>query len=72
MKFTSDNVQISSDESILWEDVKTLRLINDRLDLVLKDGNVVHFSSLQPFMIDKAFRLYERYLRDHPDTSKRV
>lgn len=71
MKITSEKFEISSSESISWEDVKTLRLLNDKLALVLTNGKVIELSHLRPSTIDTAFRLYEKYLKDHPEKRKR-
>ncbi len=71
MRITDDSFEISSSESIPWEDVKTLRLLNEKLALVLNNGRVIELSNLRASTIDTAFRTYERYLKDHPDKRKR-
>jgi hypothetical protein len=71
MKITDDRFEISSSESIPWEDVKTLRLLNEKLALVLNDGRIIELSNLRSSTIDMAFRAYERYLKDHPEKRKR-
>lgn len=67
MKITSDRFEISPSESVSWQDVKTLRLLNEKLALVLNDGRVIELSNLRPSTIDTAFRTYEKYLKDHPE-----
>ncbi len=71
MKITSDKFEISSNESIAWQDVKTLRLSNDKLALVLENGKVIEVSNLRPSTIDTAFRAYEKYIKEHPEKRKR-
>lgn len=71
MKITSDRLEISASESISWDEVKTLRLLNNKLALVLNNGRVIELSNLHASTIDTAFRAYERYLKDHPDKRKK-
>jgi hypothetical protein len=71
MKISDDRFEISNSESIPWEDVKTLRLLNEKLAFELTDGRTVELSNLRPSTIDTAFRTYERYLKDHPEKRKR-
>ncbi|MCC5832153.1 MAG: hypothetical protein JJU12_03825 [Chlamydiales bacterium] len=70
MKITNDRIEISGSESIPWEDVKTLRLLNEKLALVLTDGRVIELSNVRASTIDTAFRAYERYLKDHSEKRK--
>ncbi|NGX62214.1 MAG: hypothetical protein K940chlam9_01708 [Chlamydiae bacterium] len=71
MKITSERFEISTTRSIAWEDVETLRVLNDKLALVLSNGEVVELSHLRPTLIDSAFRSYERYLKDHPEKKRK-
>lgn len=66
MKITSEKIEVSEDKTIYWEEVKTLRLINDTLALVMKDGSVVEIPHIRPTTIDLAFRSYENFLMRHP------
>ena len=71
MKITSDKFEISASQSFSWEDIKTLRLLNEKLAVVLKDGRVIELSHLRPGTIDMAFRFYEKYLHEHPEKRNR-
>lgn len=70
MKITQECFEISSSESVFWKDVKTLRLLNDKLALVLKDGRIIEIDHLRPSTIDLAFKSYEKYLQTHPEKIK--
>ena len=67
MKITSELFEISPSETIAWRDVKTMRMLNDKLAVVLSDGRTIEVPHLRPPTIDLAFRSYENYLRDHPE-----
>ncbi len=71
MKITGDRLEISPEESIPWGDVETLRLLNETMVLVLENGKTVEFSHVHPVTIDRAFRAYENYLRDHPEKRRK-
>ena len=71
MKITGEKFEISPSESVPWEDVKTLRLLNDKLALVLNNDRVIELSNLRPTTIDSAFRAYDRYLKDHPEKRRK-
>lgn len=70
MRITSEKLEISPSDVILWEEVKTIRLLNEKMAIVLSGGRTIELSHLLPSTIDAAFRAYERYLKDHPE--KRV
>lgn len=67
MKITSESFEINNSESIFWKDVKTLRLLNDKLAFVLNNGQVIELDHLRPSTIDLAFKSYEKYLQKHPE-----
>ncbi len=67
MKITSELFEISPSQTIAWREVKTMRMLNDKLAVVLSDGRIIEVPHLRPPTIDLAFRSYENYLRDHPD-----
>ena len=67
MKITSEKMEITASESIRWEDVQTMRLLNDKLALVLNDNQVIEIDHLRPSTVDAAFRAYESYLKEHPE-----
>lgn len=71
MRITNEKIEISPSESIYWNDVKTLRLLNEKLAFVLEDGRILEFSNLRASTIDTAFRTYDKYLKDHPEKKKR-
>lgn len=66
MKITSELFEITPSQTIAWRDVKTMRMLNDKLAVVLSDGRIVEVPHLRPTTIDLAFRSYETYLRAHP------
>lgn len=68
MKITSEFFEISPSETIAWRDVKTMRMLNDKLAVVLSDGRIIEVPHLRPPTIDLAFRSYENYIRIHPDS----
>ena len=59
MRITAETIEITPDEMINWDDVKTLRLLNDKLAFVLKSGQIVGVGPSYPWTIDEAFRHYE-------------
>lgn len=67
MKINDDGFAISNSESIPWEDVKALRILNDKFVMVLNSGRIIELEHLRPSTIDTAFRSYERYLKSHPE-----
>lgn len=67
MRITSESLQISPSDTISWEEIKTIRLRNEKLDLVLTDGRTIELTRLLPSTIDLVFRTYEKYLKDHSD-----
>lgn len=69
MRITSENLQISPSDTISWEEIKTIRLRNEKLDLVLTDGRTIELTKLLPSTIDLVFRTYEKYLKDHQKAS---
>ncbi len=71
MKITQDFFEISAHEAISWEDVKSLLLLNDRLEIVLRNGKRVHLDHLYPWTIELAFRNFEGYLKHHPKKKSR-
>ncbi len=72
MKITGEKIEISRSESVSWKDVKQLRLLNNKLALVLVSGRVIEVENLRPTTIDTAFRLYESYLKEHPEKRQRA
>lgn len=70
MKITNERFEISGTESISWRDVKTVRLINEKLALVLNSGRVIELSNVHPSTIDTVFRAYEKYLKEHPEKER--
>ena len=71
MKITHDKLELSSSESIPWEDIKTLRLLNNKLALVLTNDQVIELTNLLPSKIDSAFRAYDKFLKEHPDRNRK-
>ena len=71
MKITSDWLQITDSESIKWEDVKRMRMLNEKLALVLRSNKTIELSGLRPNQIDSAFKAFETYLRHHPEKRER-
>ena len=67
MKITSNKLVVSDTESIEWEDVDNLRLSNNQLCLVLSSGKTIKVKDVHPSTADQAFRVYEAYLKDHPE-----
>lgn len=67
MKITNELFEISPLQTIAWSDVKSMRMLNDKLAFVLSDGKIVEIPHLRPATIDLAFRSYENYLREHPE-----
>lgn len=72
MKITNDFFEINPNQSIFWKDVKTLRLLNDKLAVVLNNDQVIELPELRQSTIDLAFRSYEKYLHDHPEKRKSI
>lgn|GEM_PF-3099032 len=68
MKITSEVIEIEPTNIIYWADIKTVRLLNDRLILVLSDNNTVELMDLTPLTVDRLFRQYERYLMTQTPT----
>ncbi len=66
MRIKEDYLEMNSGRKIYWEEVSTLRLINDVLALVLKTGEVIEIPQLHPYSVDQAFRLFEGYVKEHP------
>lgn len=71
MRFTGERIELSENEVIRWEEVKTLRLSNNKLALVLEDGRVIELENLRPNLVDQAFLAYEKYLKHHPKRQRR-
>lgn len=71
MKITSECLQINDTESINWKDVKRIRMLNEKLALVLRNNKTIELSGLRPTQIDSAFRAFEKYLNDHPEKRKK-
>lgn len=71
MKITSELFEISPSDRISWRDIKTMRMHNDTLAVVLSNGRIIEIPHLRPPTIDLAFRTYETYLRNHPDMKER-
>jgi hypothetical protein len=65
MKINSERIEVGPNEFIDFKDIKTMRLLNDKLALILRSGRVVEISRLRPSTIDLVFRTYENYLKDH-------
>ncbi len=71
MKITNKKLEISSNEEVAWDDVESLRLLNNKLALVLSDKRVIELTNLRPSTIDSAFRAYEGYLKEHPEKRRK-
>lgn len=70
MKISKDKLELSGIDAVGWEEVKHLRLLNNKLVLVLQDNSTVELPPLHPGTIDEVFRTYESYLRAHPKKSQ--
>jgi hypothetical protein len=70
MRITNEKLEITPSEIILWEDLKTMRLLNEKLILVLNDNRTIELSHVLPSTVDLAFRTYEKFLSDHPEKRK--
>lgn len=66
MRITNERLEISESESVSWKDVEALKLLNDKLALVLSDKRVIEIDHLRPSTIDSAFRAYQLYQKEHP------
>lgn len=71
MKISDEGVIINQ-ESVTWSEVSSLRLLNQKLSVKLKNGNVREFeiSHVLPTQIDQLFRAFEVYLRSNPTSKK--
>ncbi|MFZ0564973.1 MAG: hypothetical protein WAM28_02110 [Chlamydiales bacterium] len=72
MKFTEEGIEISSSKYVLWQDVKTLRILNNKLVFVFTNNQVMELSNLHPRVIDSMFRAYEKFLKNHPSKAVRL
>lgn len=72
MRITSQKFEISPSELIYWEDIKAMRLINEKLAIILNNGRVIELSNMHPHTIDNAFRAYERYIKEHPEGKRKI
>lgn len=70
MKIKKDKIQLSESQEIPWENVETLRALNDKLVFVLDDHQVIELQHLNPHLVDSAFRAYESYIRQNPEKKK--
>lgn len=66
MRITHEKLEISPSETIYWEDVKTMRLINNKLAFILEDGKEIELKDIRSSTIDLVFRTYETYIKEHP------
>lgn len=64
MKIKEDSILISDNNEVFWKDVKRIRLINNKLALILHDETEVELPNLRPDLIDQTFLTYERYLKN--------
>lgn len=71
MKITHESLEISESEVIAWADVEALKLLNDKLALVLSNKRVIEIDHMRPATIDSAFRAFQLWRKDHPDKPKR-
>ncbi|MCH9609252.1 MAG: hypothetical protein S4CHLAM45_14550 [Chlamydiales bacterium] len=71
MKITNEKLEINEQQQIYWDDVKTLKLINDKLELVLSTGKVIEIDHLRPSTVDSAFRAYQHHCKKHPPQKRR-
>ena len=57
MKITENGIEISSSNSIAWNDLKELKLLNKKILLTLKDGATIEYdaSSMPESQIDNSF-----------------
>lgn len=67
MRITNESFEISESVIISWGDVKALKLLNDKLALVLSNRRVIELDHLRPSTIDSAFRAFQHYRKDHPE-----
>ncbi|MBS0623125.1 MAG: hypothetical protein JSS62_00720 [Verrucomicrobia bacterium] len=63
MKFLQEKIEITPDQDVSWEEIESLRLLNGKLILVLKNQTTLEIKDLNPKLIDLAFRSYERFLQ---------
>ncbi len=72
MRITNESLEISESEIISWSDVVALKLLNNKLALVLSNKRVIELGHLRPSTIDSAFRAFQHYRKDHPGQTKHV
>ena len=72
MKITNEKIEINSNDSIPWNKVDNIRTNNDKLCLILSNGQVIEIDQVRPTTADAAFRAFESYLKDHPEKRKRI
>lgn len=65
MRITKEKIEISPSETIFWDEVKTMRLSNNKLAFLLQDNRVVELNDVRNSTIDLVFRTYETYLQKH-------
>lgn len=66
MKISYDKIEFGEKDVIFWKNVKTIRLLNDKLAFIMNDGSIKELDHVRATTIDLVFRSYENFLRGHP------
>lgn len=65
MEIGKEKIELGEGVSIRWGAVKTLKVLNQKIQFALRSGLILEIAGLPPKQIDAIFTAYSRHLLIH-------